>query len=459
MSAPLLTGRRRVRQQLAGVLFLAVLAGLVALTVLLYQKAFTDVVTVFVEADRVGNQLTKGADVKHRGVIVGEVRGVSSDGGRARLELALDPQEAERIPSDARVQMLPKTLFGEKFVAVVTDDASRAEPLDEGDVIAQDRSETARETSEALDDLLPLLQALKPQQLSTTLNALSGRAARPRRPHRREPGADRVLPPADQPRAADAGRGLPRPGRLREDPRDGDARPHGPARQLLRAGPQPRRHRGAALDVPDGVGQRQRQELEDFLGENEQRLVRLAADSLPSLEVYAKYSPGLPLPDAGPGQPGARRRPGLRRPAARPAHHAGVHERPGRLPARSGRAGLRRGPRTPCTGLPPSPVIPDFPATYEPVDGYCDEEERASPGIDSSDCRTPEDESNAPGEPADASRQPARALVAPRDLDRATVAAAAGPVMGVAPSDVPDLALLLFGPVARGTTVALQPQP
>ena len=40
-------------------------------------------------------------------------------------------------------------------------------------MIAQDRSATAVEVERVLDDLLPLLQAVQPQKLATTLGALS----------------------------------------------------------------------------------------------------------------------------------------------------------------------------------------------------------------------------------------------------------------------------------------------
>ena len=62
------------------------------------------------------------------------------------------------------------------------------------------------------------------------------------------------------------------------------------------------------------------------------------------------------------------------------------------------------------------------------------------------------EESPPPG--LDAAANPAAAL-AQRDRDKAAVSAVIGPVMGVAPSDVPDLAVLLFGPMARGTEVGL----
>jgi virulence factor Mce-like protein len=173
VAAPLLRGRAAVAQRVVGVLFLVVLLGLVALTIAIYQKAFTPTVDVVLQADRAGNQLTSGADVKARGVIVGAVRDIRATDDGAELTLALEPGMVDQLPSDASAQLLPKTLFGEKYVALVFDEGSSAPPLSEGDVIAQDRSETGREFSEALDSLLPLLQTLEPQQVSTTLNALS----------------------------------------------------------------------------------------------------------------------------------------------------------------------------------------------------------------------------------------------------------------------------------------------
>ena len=50
-----------VKQRLAGVAFLAVLAMLVALSIGFYNKVFTPVVMVTLEADRAGNQLTPPA--------------------------------------------------------------------------------------------------------------------------------------------------------------------------------------------------------------------------------------------------------------------------------------------------------------------------------------------------------------------------------------------------------------
>ncbi|HEX6921868.1 MAG TPA: MlaD family protein, partial [Actinomycetes bacterium] len=137
-------GRRGVGQAVAlrvyGVVFLLVLAMLVGLTVAIYQKAFVDVVHVTLETDRVGNQLAPPADVKLRGVIVGEVRHVSSDGKRAKVDIALEPRLAGLIPANVSARLLPKTLFGEKFVDLVVPERASAARLGEGDVIPQDRS-------------------------------------------------------------------------------------------------------------------------------------------------------------------------------------------------------------------------------------------------------------------------------------------------------------------------------
>ena len=60
-----------IRRRLQGVAFLVVLAALLGLSVAFYNKAFTDVATVTLKTDTVGNQLQEASDVKVRGVIVG----------------------------------------------------------------------------------------------------------------------------------------------------------------------------------------------------------------------------------------------------------------------------------------------------------------------------------------------------------------------------------------------------
>jgi phospholipid/cholesterol/gamma-HCH transport system substrate-binding protein len=164
-------------RRLLGLAFVLLLAGLVALSVLAYRKAFTPATWVTLRADRTGLQLNPGAEVKLRGVIVGEVREIGSDGTGARLRLALDPGSAAQIPSDVSARLLPKTLFGERYVALVPGQLSwqdgPAPSIRDGAVIPQDRTESAIELERVLDGALPLLQAIQPDKLAATLGALA----------------------------------------------------------------------------------------------------------------------------------------------------------------------------------------------------------------------------------------------------------------------------------------------
>ncbi|MFJ4574063.1 MCE family protein [Streptomyces sp. NPDC088846] len=162
-----------VRRRLAGVTFLLVPAVLVWVSVSVYNKDFTDDATVTVRTGSVGNEMHDNADVKLRGVVVGQVRSISADGAGARLTLAIEPGKLDRIPADVTAQMLPTTLFGERFVALVPPEAPSTQPLRAGAVIPQDRSSNAIELEEVLDNVLPLLTAVKPEKLAATLGAVS----------------------------------------------------------------------------------------------------------------------------------------------------------------------------------------------------------------------------------------------------------------------------------------------
>jgi virulence factor Mce-like protein len=161
----------RVRAQ--GLAFLVVLALLVGLSVAAYQKVFTEVARVTLETDTVGNQLQEASDVKVRGVIVGDVREVEATAEGATIELAIKPEYLDQIPADVSARLLPKTLFGERFVALQLPENPAQERLADGDVIGQDRTENAIELQRVIEDTLPLLQAVQPDDLSFTLGAVA----------------------------------------------------------------------------------------------------------------------------------------------------------------------------------------------------------------------------------------------------------------------------------------------
>ncbi|WP_158882612.1 MCE family protein [Amycolatopsis anabasis] len=164
---------RRLWHQVLGLIFLIVVALFFVTTIAIYQKKFTPVAAVRLETDHVGNQLREGADVKIRGMIVGEVRGIEARGDHAALELALQPDKLGVIPANVSARLLPKTLFGERYVALQIPRDPAPAHLAAGDVIGQDRSSTAIELEKVLGDVMPLLQAVQPEKLSSTLTAVS----------------------------------------------------------------------------------------------------------------------------------------------------------------------------------------------------------------------------------------------------------------------------------------------
>jgi phospholipid/cholesterol/gamma-HCH transport system substrate-binding protein len=187
-----------------GLVFAALLVGLCGLSVAAYREVFTPRVTVLLRTDHVGNQLQVESDVKLLGVPVGEVRAVRSRGDGAEVELGLDPEQVDRIPADVSARLLPKTLFGERFVSlepagresverepVELESAGRepagtgaragevgagrvgSGPIRDGDVIEQDRTSTAIELERVLSGLLPTLQAVRPDKLATALTSVA----------------------------------------------------------------------------------------------------------------------------------------------------------------------------------------------------------------------------------------------------------------------------------------------
>jgi phospholipid/cholesterol/gamma-HCH transport system substrate-binding protein len=444
MSAPLVKGRARLRRYAAGVAFLVVIGLLVSLSIGMYNKVFTPVVLVSLQTDRVGNQLTTHADVKLRGLRIGEVRRISSSGQGATIQLALNMDTAHLVPSDASAQLLPKTLFGEKEVDLITDSASTARPIRSGDVIDQDHSKTSIETERVLNDSLPLLQSLKPAELSLALNsvssALRGRGDRLGSNAVRTADYFRQLNP-ELPTIAQDFRGL-------ADVTTSYAKA---APDLLRL------IDNSAADSRNLVAEKDQLQAflsststfsasaEDFLRINERSLIDLAAQSRPNLTTYARYSPEfacmmhtLAKQEIVGEKTFGGVVPGLHI-TLEVAKDQGAYQ-PGDEP----KFGEDRGPT--CRGLIGPPIVP-FPAYYGPKDGYCDAAEQANGG-QPANCHAG---TVPPGLSARAIVDPT--LVLGGSEQRQLVASALAPILSVPPDEVPDLATLLFGPVARGTTV------
>lgn len=161
-----------VRRRLLGLLLIAVVIGFVTVTVLQYNKAFTPTSTIYLVTDSAGDALPDRADVKARGVLMGTVGAREARDGKVVLRLDLKPELAEQVPPGATARLLPKTLFGERYVALQIPKGATGH-VEDGDTIHQDKSGNAVEIGHMLDTILPILQAVRPQDLSVTLTAVN----------------------------------------------------------------------------------------------------------------------------------------------------------------------------------------------------------------------------------------------------------------------------------------------
>ena len=431
MAPPLRQGRSLLRQRAGGLAFLLVAALLVRLTVALYQHAFTPVALVTLSADHTGNQLSAGADVRLHGVQVGTVRSVTSRGRGASVVLALRPAMLPRLPSDLQARLLPKSLFGETYVDLQPTPGSLARPLRAGDVIPQDHTRAAFATSQALDDLQPLLQTLHPEALSRTLNALSSALrARGDRLGSNLAGVDSYLAAfnpslptlqADQRALADVTASYDRAAPDLLTTLDNFAfssrslqSQQGPLDAFLRS----------TAGFADSA--------HDVVGANADRLIRLAAVSRPVEAVFARYAPEYPcllkaLVDIYPE--GERVFGG-----AQPGLHITLSVTRDQGPYTPGdepRFADDNGPT--CFGLLHH-VVP-FPFYRTPNDGYRYPSPAPTPVA------------------ADPAQEPARFLGAYQRRARYEAAVVA-PSLGRPAAELPDIVSLLFGPLARGGELA-----
>jgi virulence factor Mce-like protein len=408
-----------------GVVFLLVLALLVGLTVAIYNKTFVDVVNVTLETNRVGNQLAPPADVKLRGMIVGEVRGVRSDGEKATIDIALQPDKAGLIPEDVSARLLPKTLFGEKYVALQLPPRPSGATITEGDVIPQDRSETAIELETVLDNLLPLLRTIKPAELNATLNALAtaleGRGERLGENLELVDGYFSELNPRLDTIKTDI-TGLADVAELYADVAPDLVRMLRNFSVSTQTIAEKSRAYAGFLAGTAGFATTTRR----FLEANEDRIIRVNQVGRPTLQLLARYSPQYPCLLEGLTQSNDF----IGRAFANGELHITlevVRSRPGYKPGEEPRWGEGRGPA--CYGLPnpprPWPGVSFDDGTRKAASGSAIPQHLVDPSSGQSGTR--------------AEQRVVDALVAPS--------------MGVPAREVPDLATLLFGPMARGTAV------
>ncbi len=396
----------RFGTQLAGVAFLGVLVLLGYLAVAIYDKDFDDSEVVTLRADRVGNQLAPTAEVKVKGVPFGEVRAVRSTRTGAEIDLALDPAKIGMLPENVSARLLPKTVFGERYVNLVLPDRPQGK-LAAGDIIAQDHSSSAIELERVLGDLLPLLRAVQPQKLNSSLGAISQALD-----HRGEPIGDSIVKLQDllaqvnplMPRFKADITGLANAA----DVYAGAAPDVLQALSDLSTTAKTIVDTRADLDnlyasVTGATGH-----LTDFLRKNKDNIIGVSVESRPSLELLSEYSPEFPcLFDAV-----NRLKPLMEKALGKGTNEPGLHVT---LTVRDPRAKYVPGRDTPRFDVAGGPK--------------CYGGGAAAPGATDGDLGP----ANSPGE-------------------RQLVAELLKPALG----DVPDWSSVLIGPALRGTEVTVR---
>lgn len=119
-----------------------------------------------------GQGLREGGDVKTRGVLIGRINLIERlDDGRCEVGLALFPEKATQVPRNVTAQIRAKTIFGEKWVELLYPDDPDDEALAAGARIQDTIDPLEIET--ILNVALPILDAIDPEHLAGTLEALA----------------------------------------------------------------------------------------------------------------------------------------------------------------------------------------------------------------------------------------------------------------------------------------------
>lgn len=443
-----------VRRRLLGLLLIAVVAAFFVVTVMFYDQAFTPVVSVQLDADHTGNELSAGSDVKVRGMLVGTVRSVSTTGSGAVLNLALQPGVVNQIPANVTAQLLPKTLFGERYVDLQIPTNPSGQHIAAGAVIGQDRTSTGIEVAKVIDDLMPVLQAVQPQKLSVTLTAIST---------------------ALQGRGAQLGQTLAQLGQY-----VGDLNPQLPTlehdlRALTTAS---NTYNQAAPNLVNAlsdltttaqtvVAERTNLQslyatvttasgnLDNFLQANENNLIQVSSASLPTLNMLARYSPEYPcflnqmakiVPTVDKAFGKGTNQPGL---------HATLEITVSRGPYIAGQDNPKyqdnRGPR--CYASSPAPT----PFPQYPPDGPIQDGSTHPPAAKTSSSGVlPNTQSATPLSTTPQSAATNGLGLPNSAVEQGFLAELVGPGIGVAPQNFPTWASELIGPLFRGTEVTIK---
>ncbi|MGE2727607.1 MCE family protein [Mycolicibacterium pulveris] len=162
-----------LRLLLRGVALLVATLLLAAVAIAKSEGAFSNRLEVVALLANVGDGLPNGSDVKFRGALVGTVEGVtpSIDGGDNEVDLSLDPHFAHAIPATVTARVVPGNVFAVSSIQLVDNGSGPA--LQPGAQIHQDDSLATVQFQTALTKLREVLAAAGRPGSSDTVGVLA----------------------------------------------------------------------------------------------------------------------------------------------------------------------------------------------------------------------------------------------------------------------------------------------
>lgn len=158
-------------RRLQALVGLAVIIGAIGVSVGAYNHSFSRPVNVTFEAPNAGLLLVPGSEVRLRGIPVGRVDAIASQGTGSRLTLALDPDKTTFIPADTTARITPSTVVGAPHVELLAPTSAGANSIRAGDIIRPDSEIPS--VNDLFQETVTLLQSIPVDDLNATLSGLA----------------------------------------------------------------------------------------------------------------------------------------------------------------------------------------------------------------------------------------------------------------------------------------------
>ncbi|MFF3573997.1 MCE family protein [Nocardia jiangxiensis] len=153
------------------VAFVGTLAALIVFCMASFRGDLVATVPATVVAPRSGLIMEVGSKVKLHGVQIGRVDRIDTTGQNATISLALDPSELHEIPSNVEAEIKATTIFGAKYIELVTPDGPASTSLTAGARIYTHGITT--EINTVFQDIVAVMNKIEPDKLNATLTAVS----------------------------------------------------------------------------------------------------------------------------------------------------------------------------------------------------------------------------------------------------------------------------------------------